>query len=298
MLQSDSARPWRYALASAIGTSHERSGLPCQDASACEVFSPAGASVFVAVVSDGAGSAPQSQVGARLACHVWRDEAERALASGCGVSGLDRAFAHASLRRFRVLLARLARRADRPVRDYACTLLFAAVDEHASSFAQVGDGAIVVSACREGSDGPAGFRWVFWPQQGEYVNQTVFATEARADDELQFEQRLEPVDEVALFSDGLQGLVLDARARTAHARFFEPMFAAVRGAEPGRSEALCRSLQRFLASRAIVSRTDDDKSLVLASRRTPAPAPALPAPGLPEVPAASGAPSLPAEPRG
>ena len=38
-----------------------------------------------------------------------------------------------------------------------------------------------------------------------------------------------------------------------------------------------RSLRRFLASPTIESRTDDDKSLVLASRRAPSPRPALPA---------------------
>jgi hypothetical protein len=54
------------------------------------------------------------------------------------------------------------------------------------------------------------------------------------------------------------------------------MFVAVRWARPGRSEALCRSLGRFLCSRAIEARTDDDKSLVLATRRIAEPRPVLP----------------------
>jgi hypothetical protein len=246
-----------------------RSGSPCQDASAGEVVSPAGASVFLGIVSDGAGSAPLSAVGARTACEVWRAAAELAVERG-GVRALDPDFAQRTLRRFQVTVARIARRAERPVRDFACTLLFAAVGEDAATFAQIGDGAIVVAP--EGGT----FEWVFWPQQGEYANQTYFATEERAASKLCFEQRLMRIDELALFSDGLQNLVLDVRQRRAHAGFFEPMLRTVRGAPPGRSLELSRALERYLGSRAIEGRTDDDKSLILATRREGAVRAALP----------------------
>jgi len=277
------AHAWRYALASVIGSSHVKSGSPCQDASAGEIVSPAGASVFLGVVSDGAGSAPLSQVGARTACRVWRDRAEARLAAGGGLLALDHAFALETLAAFQASVARLARRIERPMRDFACTLLFAAVDEEHGVFAQIGDGAIVVARPGSGQDsgevGPGGaprYDWVFWPEHGEYVNQTRFATEASAAVHLAFAQLRGPLDELALFSDGLEHLVLDTRRRVAHGRFFEPMFQAVRRAPAGRSEPLCRSLERFLASRTIEGRTDDDKSLILASRRTGEPAPALP----------------------
>lgn len=271
------APAWRYALASVIGSSHVKSGSPCQDASAGEIVSPAGASVFLGVVSDGAGSAPLSQVGARTACRVWRDRAEARLAAGGGVLALDHAFALETLAAFQAAVGRLARRLDRPLRDFACTLLFAAVDEEHGAFAQIGDGAIVVARAGETESGGAPrYDWVFWPEHGEYVNQTRFATEAGAAAHLAHAALRGPLDELALFSDGLENLVLDTRRRVAHGRFFEPMFQAVRRAAPGRSEALCRSLERFLASRAIEGRTDDDKSLILASRRASEPAAALP----------------------
>jgi hypothetical protein len=275
VFSSDSGRPWRYAHASVVGRSHVASEIPCQDASACEDLYLAGASTLFGIVSDGAGSAPLSQIGARFACEVILDEARAALASGGGVGALDQEFAYGSLERFQHALARVARRAGRPVRDFACTLLWAACDDQRASFAQVGDGAIVVSAAQP-PGAWRGFDWVFWPQQGEYVNQTNFAHDPRAFESLQFEARAQRVEELAVFSDGLQGLVLDVRRRVAHQRFFEPMFAAIRGSEPGRSESHCRSLQRFLASPTIETRTDDDKSLILASRRAPEPRPVLP----------------------
>ncbi len=262
------ARAWRFAHASVLGSSHKKLGTPCQDASACELVSRADASALVAVVSDGAGSAPLSQIGARTACEVVLDETRAALGAGRGLAALDRGFALGVLEHVQVRLARLARHVQRPLRDFACTLLFAVADEHGAVFAQVGDGAIVVAPdARSGN----GYGWVFWPEHGEYLNQTRFATEARAHQSLQFESWDRPVEELALFSDGLQGLVLDDRLRVAHARFFEPMFVAVRWAGPGRSEGLSQSLARFLGSRGVESRTDDDKSLVLASRRAPEP---------------------------
>jgi hypothetical protein len=229
-------------------------------------------------------------VGARTACRVWHDQAEARLASGGGVAAFDRAFALGTLERFQVALARIARRARRPLRDFACTLLFAAVDEEHAAFAQIGDGAIVVARAGDGEAPSApSYDWVFWPAHGEFVNQTCFATEGNASTRLCFESLAAPIDELALFSDGLENLVLDTRRRVAHGRFFEPMFQAVRRSPPGRSQALCRSLERFLASRAVEGRTDDDKSLILASRRASEPLPALPL-----VPAAGGT-ALPQE---
>src|SRR5580658_2574243 len=49
---------WRYVAASVIGTSHEKTGGACQDASGCQIYaSPAGEKVLAAAVADGAGSA-------------------------------------------------------------------------------------------------------------------------------------------------------------------------------------------------------------------------------------------------
>jgi len=159
-VSASSESSWRYALASAVGRSHLATGTPCQDASACETVSQADASALIAVVSDGAGSAPLAEVGSRFACQVVTEELRAVLAGGGGVAALDRDFALGALERLQHALARLARRAGRPVRDFACTLLFAAADERSASFAQIGDGAIVVST------GPRDYGWVFWPQQG------------------------------------------------------------------------------------------------------------------------------------
>src|SRR6185437_11768117 len=66
---------WTYAYASVIGSSHLKTGAPCQDASVCRLLqSPDGSNVLVAVVSDGAGSAEKAEEGSLLACNLFIDE--------------------------------------------------------------------------------------------------------------------------------------------------------------------------------------------------------------------------------
>jgi hypothetical protein len=76
----------------------------------------------------------------------------------------------------------------------------------------------------------------------------------------------------------LQRLALHYEGRTAHAPFFRPMFAPVRAADPGRAETLSTQLAAFLGSQPVNARTDDDKTLVLATRREPLPAETAPGP--------------------
>jgi hypothetical protein len=266
---------WRYALASVAGTSHARQGTPCQDASACEtLIATDGTPVLVVVVADGAGSAARSGEGAQLACALFVDAIRALLANGGGPRDMTREFVVAWLARFQGAIITRVEVAGGIPRDYACTLLAAVVGDDSAAYCQIGDGAIVVAA----PDEPDGYCWVFWPQYGEYENETVFATDLDAPALIAVEQADRPVDEVALFSDGLQRLALHFEGRTAHAPFFRPMFAPVRAAEPGRAEALSAQLATFLASPAVNARTDDDKTLVLATRRIPAPPETTPAP--------------------
>ena len=136
-----------------------------------------GASTLVAVVSDGAGSAERSHVGADLACSCLVETIKALIGSGGRTVDVTRGFVVAWLEAFRRTIAAYAEAEARPVRDFACTVVAAVIGDDASAFLQVGDGAIVLSCAAE----PADHAYVFWPQEGEYANQTNFATEAVAD---------------------------------------------------------------------------------------------------------------------
>ena len=248
---------WNVLCQSVRGTSHERDGAACQDYStAVEVPLPAGP-VLVLACADGAGSAAHSQLGAQLACDALVSRLAVDLVATGGLTQVSReraiGWARAS---HEAVLAGAAIRGVEP-RQFACTLLFGVLGPAGAAFGQLGDGAIVVR--RDGRH-----QHVFWPQSGEYVNTTNFICDSRFESLLEFVWFDEPVDEVALLTDGLQSLALDFAKRAAHAPFFAPMFDVLRGHEA--PETLLVPLGEFLASPAVCQRTDDDKTLILATR--------------------------------
>lgn len=252
---------WRHVSASVIGTSHERAGGVCQDSNACSVLPnlPDG-DVLIAVVADGAGSASRAEQGAAMACRsittsVVRFLGERQLAE------IGRQEVENWIELFRGEVSEVAAEANLGARDFACTLLSAIVGACRAVFFQVGDGSIVVSDSEEQTYGH-----VFWPDRGEYENTTFFATDDEFSRNLQFENVGRKVLEVAMFSDGLQRLALDFSKAMPHEAFFRGLFPSVRTAQPDGIEQLSRSLHEFLASARVNERTDDDKTLVLATR--------------------------------
>jgi len=266
--------------ASVAGSSHDRSGTPCQDSSACALLEHAQGPHLVAVACDGAGSARLSHLGARLACALAVDHARAFLAPGRTLEHFERAHAEELVAALALRLRRTARQADVRPHELACTFLFALLGPEAAVFVQLGDGAIVAAAA---DAPPQTYRCVFWPQRGEYANETRFVSEADALDGLCFAREIGCVRELALFTDGLQALVLDERTRAAHARFFAPMFAALPSTRPGPDAPHARDLAAWLGSPRVRARTDDDTTLVLARRVQPEPAAALPVPPRPRV---------------
>lgn len=253
---------WKYGFASVLGTAHTKTSAPLQDACAAEVVcDAAGAVVLVAVASDGAGSAAQAQIGSRLACELFLSDVKDYFASGGTVAQLSPEFIGRWIARFQQAVQQQA--GAQPIVDFACTLLAAVIGPESAAYFQLGDGAMVVATREQPDD----FTILCWPQQGEYANTTNFLTDADAATKCFFARHEQRVEEVALFTDGIQNLVLDYRTKTAHAPFFTPLFAWLRPRAAGFSEELSQSLAVYLNSDKMNARTDDDKTLLLATRR-------------------------------
>jgi hypothetical protein len=213
--------------------------------------------VLVIACADGAGSADLSAVGASRACRTIISVIASALKGGLHIRQTDREAVIGWYRGTRTALEQEAGWRGQNLRQVACTLLVAVVGESAARFAQIGDGAIVIL---DGGD----YRPVFWPQSGQYANATNFLTDAGWEESLAFAAQDVRVDELAVMTDGLQALSLDYAAKAAHGPFFVPMFRPLRGAPRGAS--LRKPLREFLDSPRVNERTDDDKSLILATR--------------------------------
>jgi Protein phosphatase 2C len=256
---------WKYGFTSVAGTFHLKSSTPCQDAGRVEVVVDAGgAEVLLAVASDGAGSATLAQIGSTLACNLFVDEVKSHIEGGNTRTLLSDNFIVDWVGKFRRTAAGWSRADSARIQDFACTLLAAVVWHDRAIYFQIGDGAIVESR----RDEPDRYTVVCWPQQGEYANMTNFLTDADAAQKVVREARSGVIDEVAIFTDGIQRLALDYGARSAHAPFFAPLFAWLRPRPGGYSRELSDSLAVYLNSEKINARTDDDKTLILATRRS------------------------------
>lgn len=256
------ANQWRYVYRTVVGTSHSSRNLSCQDYSLISELTAADtAPVLLLITSDGAGSASRADVGAKLVCDSVYARSENYIKQHATISSIDKELVQLWIDEWICDLYKQAAREELNVREFACTLICALIGIDTAIFFQIGDGAIVVG---EGD----GYRHIFWPQNGEYANSTYFVTDDNARDNLQFDKIDNSiVDEIALFTDGLQNLALKFDTRSAHNPFFHPLFARLRSEPPGESVVLTPLLQDFLSSPAVNERTDDDKTLLLATRR-------------------------------
>jgi hypothetical protein len=264
-------RVWRCGHASVTGSAHLREGRGCQDVGCCALVAPAGEpGVLVACGADGAGSAPRGEEGARLACASFVETVTELYCPAHGDGASDEpdrrawwaGLVEAWLAGFHARVARAAGPDAADRRELACTFLGAVVADGWAGLVQIGDGAIVV-------DGPEPDRYApfVWPRRGEYANETFFATDDRAAEWLDLDVLPRRIEEIALLTDGLQDLVLDQARRAPHAPFFARVFAPFRAATDD-CAALSAQLAALLASPRVRARTDDDTTLILATRRT------------------------------
>jgi len=251
---------WVWAGARATGTSHLKQDLPCQDSFACRVRQARdGRPVLVAALADGAGSADRAEVGSALATSHFVGIVCDAFDGGASLDDFAAILRHA-IQQTRLALHLKAGHDDRAPDDYASTFLAVILSPGGGAVGQIGDGAAVIS--------DAAGRWlpVHWPDHGEYANTTSFLTQTDALDMLRVASFDAPVKRLALFSDGLERLLLDFQNRTAHAPFFDRIFSRLTPPNGlGHCAELSESLSTLLASDRVNARTDDDKSLLCAA---------------------------------
>lgn len=248
---------WKLLAKSVQGVGHKRLGTVCQDACLANLYPVGDQSVLVLATADGAGSADHSDVGAQLACQVIHMIVAEHLANQSTLACIEREQVIAWYERVRVELDREANARSVPVRQLACTLLVAVIGDEGAALCQIGDGAIVIRDSAE-------LRPVFWPQSGEYANTTNFVTSGKIEQDLMFEWCAGPIDDVAMFTDGLQSVALNYATHHAHQPFFTPLLDALRK-HPNPLE-LDGPMQAFLESKNLAERTDDDLTLILATR--------------------------------
>jgi serine/threonine protein phosphatase PrpC len=237
---------------------------PCQDRLGAKLFHE---KTFIAIVADGAGSAPRGGEGAELVVSAFLDHVSRALEDNeATLLDSNESFLEHTMRKAlegaRSALENRASELNVPLRDLATTALAVVVSSHDGLAMQIGDGVIAVS--EELND------WcpVLWPQHGEFINTTNFLTDDDAISKIESAPLKPSIQDICLSTDGLEALILNIADRTAHSPFFSPLFKELHARyETDEFKELEIMLERFINSERVRSRTSDDISIIIATRR-------------------------------
>lgn len=251
---------WEWVAASATGTSHLRISRGCDDSGACLFVPGRNESALVAVCSDGAGSAERSSIGSRIIVRSFCRSVKSYLEGGGTLASLSREIASDWLDDMRGRIEITSRSAELTPRDFAATLVGCIVGNGTAKVLHVGDGAAVyrTSDSDEWSVGS-------WPSHGEYASTTYFVTDD-PEPSFQLNEIDGSVSELAVFTDGIEHLVLNFSTRSAFPPFFNQMFSGFKPGGSGKNRKLSRHLCNYLNSPSVCDRTDDDKTLLLARR--------------------------------
>jgi Protein phosphatase 2C len=258
-MASEPSISWKIAAVSVAGFGHAEAGIPCQDAHATE--EPPGG-FLVAAVSDGAGSATRSADGSRcLSDTVVAHLSEQLIASfDAKETGLKetlvRQWVEEAVEEAHARLGELSE--GGPLADFDATLIGVVAGPQGGVFFHVGDGAALATCLDDLSSDV-----VSPPANGQYSNETYFATQEDWREHLRTTQFGPEFDVIALMSDGVTPFALAGGAESGSVAFFEPLsrFLAEHDRETNELELVA------LLERDVIRRiTEDDKTLVWALR--------------------------------
>ena len=256
---------WRVAAATAAGASHLRDDIPNQDAVAHRVIEIGHGAVAIIAVADGAGSAPRSDEGSRVAV----DAAVASVAEGINrrpaaafAEGMAESTVRDAIERAKIEVERYGRRHNVPARELASTLIVAFASDSLMTAAQVGDGAVIAF-----NIGGGDAMTLCGAHTGEYANETTFITSRSKPHEIASVGHASghDYDGLALITDGLQNLALKLPEREAFMGFWNPILTDL--AQTDEPEAVPGRLHAFISGERVQSRTTDDVTIAIAVRK-------------------------------
>src|SRR4051812_2776003 len=239
---------WKAIGKTIQGTSHLQSNKLCEDALAFAVVtSPLNEEILICCVADGAGSAKYAAEASSLVTSKTVDFLSKQIFIS---NELTEADIISIAEQLYDELNELALKRNEPLNEFSCTFLGCVLFDTKSLFFQIGDGAIIRD------DGNNNFVAVWWPQNGEYSNTTSFLVDDDHFSQLKIAVVEDNVQEVALFTDGLQLLALNNESLSVHQPFFNGMFKWLRMAIKEEDVTILhRKLGEYLDSDTINSRT-------------------------------------------
>jgi serine/threonine protein phosphatase PrpC len=247
---------WRVVAASVCGTSHIKNKQLCQDAHHFLILPD---NILVVSAADGAGSAILGKVGAMVATEtavetISTKEVTRRMLTNDAVV---RSLLTEAMLAAKQAVEEEAVACNKQPQDLASTLIVVIATPEVVAVAQIGDGVAVAK------DSIGNLIALTTPDNGEYMNETIFLVSPGAMEKVQVRLWRQPIVNVGVLTDGLQLLAMNMAVSAPHKPFFVPLFDFVASAE----DKIVAKEQRvkFLRSERISQRTDDDLTLVIAA---------------------------------
>lgn len=250
---------WKIVGASARGDAHIKSDMPCQDHHHYQIRN----NILVAIVCDGAGSAKNAEIGARMGS----EHLTNALISALNESTTDYLLNESDFRKLiesklSILRANVTQEAtinQLSIYDYHATLVGLAIGPEGGFFFHIGDGAaIALNHDRISTVAHSA------PENGEFADQTYFYTI----DDWQNHLRITPIGKEAniilLMSDGTMPFCLNKSHNAVEPKFFQPLDNYLLQKEIN-SETGSQALLKTLSSDRANLISKDDKTLIWAS---------------------------------
>jgi hypothetical protein len=250
------------AGASVVGESHLKQGKTCEDYHAFLLDSH----WAIAVVSDGAGSAPRGLEGATCVATAVLSSLSTVLSS---VAKTEIFSAQASLEAAVIDGIEEARqrctaelRGDEQLNVFNATIVGAILLEQGGLLFHIGDGGISVHKRVSDELHTIAFSS---PENGEYKEQTFFFAGRQWREHLRFTPFADEVDSVWVMSDGAYECIVPCNAARVRAVTEREISQLVFTRMP---EKWNDAVSRILSSEQARAKSDDDKTLVILSRRS------------------------------
>ncbi len=248
---------WRAVGDSVPGTSHLSAGLNCDDAYAyVTVTDEYDNEIFIACVSDGAGSA---LMGGWAAEYIVNRAVDELVDNILDTRNED--YYKSLLSLLYSELLQISQSEQLAVSEYSATFLLAVVYDDMAVFLQIGDGVIIFKTTIDEN-----YSIAIWPANGEYLNTTNYLIDDASFAQASILTYTGRVTDLAISTDGLQQLIINYAEKTVHQPFFDSLFKPLYIAtDDVQLDILQNKLSKYLSSDIINSRTDDDKTLLIAT---------------------------------
>lgn len=195
---------------------------------------------LIAVVSDGAGTAPQGALGAQTVVRLTH-------------AYLKQNFPPNPQILLNILQKKL-RAYPGGIMDRAATLVAVVATPQETYCIQVGDGFAVVRF-------EDAYDLLIAPQKGEYANQTVFVTQGDAGDHIKLYHVEKKVKFLCMATDGLETVALFQHNWKPHGGFFNPLDRYIQKTDCQKDAT--QTLTQFLDSSDLQRKSWDDKTIIL-----------------------------------